>query len=507
MLERTRISSTASIDIMLVSHTNVGKTTLVRTLLGKDVGEVLDAPDVTKAVAAYDLVVDETLGALRLWDSPGFGDSFRLAKRLRQKYRGIAWIIREIWDRYRNPRLWRSQRVALDLRARASVILYLVNSLERPGDAIYIVPEFEVLAWIGKPVLAILNQSGDIKPSNSEDSRISEWRDVLARHAVVRNTLSLDSYTRCWLQELILYEEIGHVLPERDHNCYVTLARVVQADHQDRFGVSINALAEYLLSVARDKVELNESRFGPLQDLWSLIRKKIPWGNSEEMQPHERAMESLAQRFMDETKAVTDKLIVINRLNGVSAGDIVETTVEKFSIHGPLDESTSALAGGVISGALAGLGADLLAGGMTLGTGALVGAVLGAASAVALAKGYNVYTNNGMKVVSWSPESLTDATRRSVMLYLAIAHFGRGQGEWRRKEDPEHRVKVVGDSIAHYHDRLLQLWTRNTTDGETKQIRREYAEVLRFVLVEVLQRLYPETRGYLSSSGSVQTEI
>ena len=505
MIERTSNTPTSAINIMLVSHTNVGKTTLVRTLLGKDVGEVIDAPDVTKAVAAYDLVVDETIGALRLWDSPGFGDSFRLAKRLRQKYRWIAWIIREIWDRYRNPRLWRSQRVALDLQARASVILYLVNSLERPCDAIYIGPEFEVLAWIGKPVLAILNQSGDIKPSNREDSRISEWRDVLARNAVVRNALILDSYTRCWLQELILYDEIGHVLPERDHNCYVTLARIVQADYQDRFGVSINALAEYLLSVARDKVELNRSR---LQDIWSQIRKKISWGNSEEMQPNERAMESLTQRFMNETKAVTDKLIVINRLNGVSAGDIVETAVERFSINRPLDEPTSAVAGGVISGALAGLGADLMTGGMTLGTGALVGAVLGAAGAAALAKGYNVYTNsNGKKVVSWSTESLTDTTSKSVMLYLAIAHFGRGQGEWRLKEVPEHWVKVVGDSIAHYHDRLLQLWTRNTTDEETKQIQREYAEVLRVVLVEVLQRLYPETRGYLSSSGSLQTEI
>ena len=130
MTDHTSSSSTTTIDIMLVSHTNVGKTTLVRTLLGNDVGEVLDAPDVTNAVASYDLVVDENVGALRLWDTPGFGDSFRLAKRLRQKYFWIAWIVREIWDRYRNPRLWLSQRVALDLRARASVILYLINSLE-----------------------------------------------------------------------------------------------------------------------------------------------------------------------------------------------------------------------------------------------------------------------------------------------------------------------------------------------------------------------------------------
>ena len=59
------------IGIFLVAHTNVGKTTLIRTLLGKDVGEIEDAPDVTQATIAYDLVVDQDAGALRLWDTPG----------------------------------------------------------------------------------------------------------------------------------------------------------------------------------------------------------------------------------------------------------------------------------------------------------------------------------------------------------------------------------------------------------------------------------------------------
>lgn len=499
MNDQPSASSLPAIEIMLVSHTNVGKTSLVRTLLGKDVGEVCDAPDVTKAVVAYDLVVDEHQGALRLWDTPGFGDSFRLAMRLQQKHSWITWIIREIWDRYLNQQLWRSQRVALDLRQRADVILYLVNVLERPVDAIYVKPEMAVLAWIDKPVLAILNQSGTPTPDEQRGSQITEWRNALASYPVVRNTLCLDSFTRCWLQELLLYDEIGHVLPEQTHYVYLTLANVVQAGHHERFDNSISAIAEYLLRIAHDKVEIKSSRFGPLKDAWDLIRNKIPWGNTKEMNPHELAMESLAQRFMDETKAVTDKLIVINRLTGVSAGEIVKMADQKFSIDGPVDESTSALAGGVISGALTGLGADLLAGGLTLGTGALVGAILGVAGAAALAKGYNVYSSKGKKVVGWSPESLTEAFHKTVMLYLAIAHFGRGQGEWRSNEVPEHWGNVVDDSINRYRERLRQLWARTTADGVVEQTRHECAAVLRYVLVEVLQRLYPETRGYLSS--------
>jgi ribosome biogenesis GTPase A len=38
-----------TVSLSLVSHTNVGKTTLARTLLGRDVGEVRDAPHVTTA--------------------------------------------------------------------------------------------------------------------------------------------------------------------------------------------------------------------------------------------------------------------------------------------------------------------------------------------------------------------------------------------------------------------------------------------------------------------------
>ena len=208
-------------------------------------------------------------------------------------------------------------------------------------------------------------------------------------------------------------------------------------------------------------------------------------------------MEAIAQRFMEKTKTVADKLIEINRLTGVSTGEIVKTANEKFSDAGPVDEPTSALAAGVISGALTGLGADLMSGGMTLGTGTLVGAVLGAVGAAAIAKGYNVYTDAGKRIVGWSPESLNDAFTKSVLLYLAIAHFGRGQGQWNRKDDPEYWCKIVGESVNRYRDRLSQIWARAASEGNSSQMRQEFTDVLRLVLIELLNRLYPEARGQL----------
>ena len=46
----------STVSLSLVSHTNTGKTTLARTLLGLDVGEVRDAPHVTEFADAHELI-------------------------------------------------------------------------------------------------------------------------------------------------------------------------------------------------------------------------------------------------------------------------------------------------------------------------------------------------------------------------------------------------------------------------------------------------------------------
>ena len=45
-----------SIHLSLVSHTNIGKTALARTLLNQDVGEVRDAPHVTEFADGHTLL-------------------------------------------------------------------------------------------------------------------------------------------------------------------------------------------------------------------------------------------------------------------------------------------------------------------------------------------------------------------------------------------------------------------------------------------------------------------
>src|SRR5262249_28666679 len=81
------------INISLLSHTNVGKTTLARTLLRKDIGEVSDRPHVTDVAESHVLIESSAGDSLILWDTPGFGDSTRVLKRLKQGEKPLGWFL------------------------------------------------------------------------------------------------------------------------------------------------------------------------------------------------------------------------------------------------------------------------------------------------------------------------------------------------------------------------------------------------------------------------------
>src|SRR5512134_814741 len=149
-----------TVEIALVSHTNAGKTTLARTLLGRDVGEVRDAPHVTTEASAHALIETAEGDKLVLWDTPGFGDSARLAKRLALEGNPIGWFLTQVWDRFRDRAFFLTQRAIRNVREEADVVLYLVNAAEDPADAGYLNSELAILAWMKKPVLVLLNQAG-----------------------------------------------------------------------------------------------------------------------------------------------------------------------------------------------------------------------------------------------------------------------------------------------------------------------------------------------------------
>ena len=165
------------INLSLVSHTNVGKTTLARTLLGRDIGEVEDRSHVTTEPEDYVLLRAPDDSELILWDTPGFGDSVRLAKRLAGRSNPIGWFTSEVWDRLTDRTLWLNQQALKHIKDISNVILYLVNASESPDSVPYVKAEMEILTWIDKPVIVLLNQMGEILPREEENKEVQLWKD------------------------------------------------------------------------------------------------------------------------------------------------------------------------------------------------------------------------------------------------------------------------------------------------------------------------------------------
>src|SRR5512134_2596714 len=206
--------SEPAIHVALLSHTNAGKTTLARTLLRRDIGAVLDRAHVTETAESHVLVRDADGDELVLWDTPGFGDSVRLLRRLERSGQPIGWFLSQVWDRFADRPFWCSQQAMRAAREAADVVLYVANATEDPEAAGYVAPELRILEWLGKPALVLLNQLGTRADATREADIARRWQRMLEAAGVAgaRRVLPFDAFARCWLQEHTLLQAIGECL-------------------------------------------------------------------------------------------------------------------------------------------------------------------------------------------------------------------------------------------------------------------------------------------------------
>jgi hypothetical protein len=483
-----------TIDLSLISHTNIGKTTLARTLLERNVGEVRDAPHVTATADSHAMVETAEGDALRLWDTPGFGDSARLAKRLEQSGNPIGWFLSAVWDRWRDRPFWSSQQAVRNVREHADVVLYLVSAAEDPGDAGYVEPEMRILEWIGKPAIALLNQVGEPRPRADEQAEESRWRMHLSRYGFVREVLALDAFARCWVQELVLLRAVSAALPAAKRPALERLAAVWQARRMAAFEASMEVLAGHLARAACDREPVDGS--GLRAQLRELLARDGEPG------PSDRAGARLADRLDADVRATTDRLIEIHGLEGRASAEVLERLASDFAVATRVSEGKAAVLGGIVTGALAGLKADLAAGGLTFGAGLLTGGILGALGAAGLARGYNVVRGTTETSVRWSDEFLNGFFASALLRYLTVAHYGRGRGEWTAGEHPAFWRDEVKAVIEPRRAALAEIWTAaRAPDCAAGRLAPALRTELGRTALALLERLYPGALGERRTSG------
>ncbi|NIE76125.1 DUF3482 domain-containing protein [Pantoea sp. Tr-811] len=347
---------TEPLKLAVVGHTNVGKTSLLRTLT-RDVGfgEVSHRPSTTRHVEGARLSVDgEPL--LELYDTPGLEDAIALLDYLERLERpgerldGPARLERFLQGSEARQRFEQEAKVLRQLLA-SNAGLYVIDARE-PVLAKYR-DELQVLASCGKPLLPVLNFVA------SSQHREPQWREALARlglHALVR----FDSVAPPEDGERRLYETLALLLED----ARPALQRLIddqQAQRLARRHSGKRLIAELLLDCAacRRSVEAEPAAEA----------KAIEALRQDVRQREQRCVEALLKLygFRREDANAGD----LPLLDGRWGDDLFNPeTLKLLGVR---------LGSGVAAGAAAGAGVDLLVGGLTLGAAALAGAIAGGA--------------------------------------------------------------------------------------------------------------------------------
>ncbi|MDE1168437.1 MAG: GTPase/DUF3482 domain-containing protein [Pseudomonas sp.] len=351
------------LKLAVVGHTNVGKTSLLRTLT-RDVGfgEVSHRPSTTRHVEGARLSVDGQ-PLLELYDTPGLEDAIALLDFLERLDRpgerldGPARTERFLQGSEARQRFEQEAKVLRQLLA-CDAGLYVIDARE-PVLAKYR-DELEVLAGCGKPLLPVLNFV------SSAEHREGEWREALARlglHALVR----FDSVAPPEDGERRLYESLALLLEHsRD-----ALQRLIDDQQQQRIArehSAVRLIAELLIDCAACRRSVPSAP--------AAVEKAIGELRESIRQREQRCVEALLRlyAFRVQDAAASD----LPLLDGRWGDDLFNPeTLKQLGVR---------VGSGIAAGAAAGAGVDLLVGGLTLGLAALAGAIAG--GALQTARGY-----------------------------------------------------------------------------------------------------------------------
>src|SRR5471032_384265 len=352
----TRTDKPRALKLAVVGHTNVGKTSLLRTLT-RDVGfgEVSHRPSTTRHVEGARLSVDgEAL--LELYDTPGLEDAIALLDYLERLDRpgerldGPARLARFLEGSEARQRFEQEAKVLRQLLA-SDAGLYVIDARE-PVLAKYR-DELSILASCGKPLLPVLNFV------SSADHREPDWREALARlglHALVR----FDSVAPPEDGERRLYESLALLL-EGARPQLERLVLDLEAQRRARRQSANRLIAELLIDCAacrRSVISAADAQTQAIAELRQAVRQR-----------EQRCVEALLKLygFRRGDAAAGD----LPLLDGRWGDDLFNPeTLKQLGVK---------VGGGIAAGAAAGAGVDLLVGGLTLGVAAIAGAIAGGA--------------------------------------------------------------------------------------------------------------------------------
>jgi hypothetical protein len=464
-----------TLRIIVVGHTNTGKTSLIRTLARNPrFGEVSPSPATTRRIEALPLVESES-GEVVLYDSPGLERASELADVLEaresSRHRRAEALEALLADPIAEERFEQEARV-LEQARRCDAILYVVDARE-PLLGKYL-DEIEIISRCARPLLPVLNFTAQ------PERRTREWVErlrALGRQVVVE----LDAFAYDWPAEHRFYLALRSMLPSHERLIDDLIERRREdADWQAR--AALRRIAETVVDLAAYQVE------APAEDAEAQQRL------IEEMQRKVREAETACTR--DVLRIYNYDLGVLElpkevRLDGRWQAD-------PFSADS-LARHAVKVSGPAAAGAGTGLVVDALSGGLTLGAGVVAGTLAGAGYGLRswLRRNWKQVMES-KRVLAVSDAVIQAIAGRNAALLKALWSRGHASELPIRVDDPAAARRIgrhVAGAVLDARDRPS--WSRLAGDAAARPSARREAAAARLArgLHEVLARGGGEPSG------------
>ncbi len=389
------------LNIAVVGHTNVGKTSLIRTLTRHgSFGDVSSSPGTTRHVESQVLIVDGQK-IVRLLDTPGFEDSIGLFDTIEELDDG-----REKLGTDRLALLLNSNEAAGSFSQEAKVIRQLLEC----DVAFYVIDarepvlgkyqdELRIISLAAKPIFPLLNFVA------SENSRVDQWTKLL-KELNLHTSIQFDSVAYDFSAEQQLYKKMQTMLASCWHQpLELLINHRLEAWHALLIAAA-NRVATLLIETGsyREMITKNNALSSSAVQLQQAIRKK-------------------------ENKATLDLLALFQFQPDDYGADLLPVSKNSWKLD-LFDPETLKLFGvkagsTAAKGAAIGLGVDIAVGGISLGAAAALGALLGGMWQTGKQFGREALAYvSGERYLCVEDNTLLLIWRRSTALTLALRHRG-----------------------------------------------------------------------------------
>ena len=213
--------------------------------------------------------------------------------------------------------------------------------------------------------------------------------------------LSLHALNDGWLRGGRLFDALSALLAGDQR--LQRLGESWRAQQQRRMDTGVQVLADSLAGMACARADVGSGTGADLADAEAAARAAL----AHDLDARWRVT---WQRLSEALGAVFE------------TGRSGPTETGAATVHARLPEGRLALIGGATTGALTGLKADLLSGGLTMGAGLVTGLVLGALGSAGMARGINAARGTERSCAAWDAAAMDRIAQQLLAQYLVLAH-------------------------------------------------------------------------------------